>query len=71
MAIDFKGLDSPLMQKAEVSALLKVNSTTIINWTQRGFLRTYRVGLRDEFFDRDEVEKLLKRLEAGDRSLHP
>ncbi len=71
MAIDFKGLDSPLMQMAEVSALLKVNSTTIINWTQRGFLRTHRVGLRDEFFDRDEVEELLQRLEAGDRSLHP
>ncbi len=71
MAIDFKGLDSPLMQMAEVSALLKVNSTTIINWTQRGFLRTYRVGLRDEFFDRDEVEELLQRLDAGDPSLHP
>ncbi len=71
MAIDFKGLDSPLMQMSEVSALLKVNSATIINWTQRGFLRTYRVGLRDEFFDRDEVEELLERLEAGDRSLHP
>jgi len=71
MAIDFKGLDSPLMQMAEVSTLLKVSSTTITNWTQRGFLRTYRVGLRDEFFDRDEVEELLKRLEAGDRSLLP
>ena len=56
MAINLGGPDSPLMQMAEVSALLKVSSTTINNWTQRGLLRTYHLGLRDEFFDREQLK---------------
>ena len=49
-----------LMTVTEVAAWLKVHPNTVRRWSQRGLLKTYRIGARrDRRFDRTEVERLL------------
>ncbi len=49
-----------LLTVGEVAAWLKVHPNTIRRWSQRGLLKTYRIGpRRDRRFDRSEVERLL------------
>ena len=49
-----------LLTVAEVAAWLKVHPNTIRRWSERGIIKTYRIGpRRDRRFDRTEVEKLL------------
>ncbi len=49
-----------LMTVAEVAAWLKVHPNTIRRWSERGIIKTYRIGpRRDRRFDRTEVEQLL------------
>jgi len=49
-----------LMTVSEVAAWLKVHPNTIRRWSERGIIKTYRIGpRRDRRFDRAEVEQLL------------
>ena len=49
-----------LMTVTEVAAWLKVHPNTIRRWSERGIIKTYRIGpRRDRRFDRTEVEQLL------------
>ena len=49
-----------LMTVTEVAAWLKVHPNTIRRWSERGIIKTYRIGpRRDRRFDCSEVEQLL------------
>lgn len=49
-----------LLTVSEVAAWLKVHPNTVRRWSEKGFLRAYRIGPRgDRRFDRTEVERLL------------
>ncbi len=63
---------SDLLTQAEVAAWLKIHPHTIRCWSQKGFLRVYRIGpRRDRRYDRAEAEQVLDWVleRALDRSL--
>ena len=49
------------LTRNEVKELLKVDLSTVHNWTKRGKLRAYGIGAR-VYYRRDEVEQAIKPL---------
>jgi excisionase family DNA binding protein len=61
---------SPLLTLSEASRLLHVHQSTLRRWSNRGIVRTYRIGIRgDRRFRKDDIKFLLSQFEAyrGDR----
>ena len=56
---------NPMLTTSEVARLLNVHINTVRRWSNKGVLKTYRIGSRgDRRFERDDVIKfLLKKTE--------
>ena len=52
-----------LLTRQEVSELLKVNLSTVHNWTKNGILISYGIGGSRIYYKRSEVEEALVKLE--------
>jgi len=49
------------LTRTEVSQLLKIDISTVHNWTKRGILTSYGIGNRI-YYKRKEVEKAIQKL---------
>ncbi len=49
---------SELLSLAEVASGLKIHPDTILQWSQKGFLRAHRIGHHGWWFNRAEVEEI-------------
>lgn len=50
----------PMLTTAEVSQLLNVHPSTLRRWSNKGVIKTYRIGSRaDRRFRRDDVYSFL------------
>lgn len=57
--VNTKKLES-MLTTTEVSRLLNVHPNTLRRWSNKGIIRTYRLGARaDRRFLRDDVERFL------------
>ena len=51
---------SPMLTTSDVARLLNVHINTVRRWSNRGILKTYRIGSRgDRRFDHKDVEQFL------------
>jgi len=58
-----------LMTVPQVAKLLHIHANTLRRWSDRGLIRSYRVGPRgDRRFRREEVERFLSEFNAENRS---
>ncbi len=54
----------PMLTTTEVSRLLHVHPNTLRRWSNRGIIRTYRIGTRaDRRFRQDDIARFLAQLE--------
>ena len=71
MLVDIDNLD--MLTIREVAYILCINSSTVRRWSNKGLLRTYRIGSRgDRRFKREDVTNLLRTLnikQLGTRSI--
>ena len=56
--------DAPRMTAREVMELLRISYTTLSNWRKKGRLTTYRCGVRNIFFDYQEVLALFHEINS-------
>ena len=55
----------PMLTTAEASRLLHVHPNTLRRWSDRGIIRTYRVGTRaDRRFKQDDIARFLVQLKS-------
>ncbi len=60
-----KKVPGKLMTTSEVAKMLYVHINTVRRWSNKGILRSVRVGpRRDRRFARDEVKAMLRALQA-------
>ena len=53
----------PMLTTTEVSRLLHVHPNTLRRWSDRGIIRTYRIGPRaDRRFRQDDIARFLAQL---------
>jgi excisionase family DNA binding protein len=56
---------SPLLTLSEASKLLHVHQNTLRRWSNRGIVRTYRIGIRgDRRFRKGDIKFLLSQSEV-------
>jgi excisionase family DNA binding protein len=57
-----------LMTVPQVTKLLHIHANTLRRWSDRGLIRSYRVGNRgDRRFSREDVERFLSEYNAENR----
>lgn len=52
------------LTRKDVSELLKVNISTVHNWTVKGVLKSYQIGEKRVYYKRLEVEEALTLINA-------
>lgn len=55
---------SKFLSKKEVAELLGVTPITVFNYTQRGLLKSYKIGNSKTFYKKDEVLKSLTEIQV-------
>lgn len=56
-------METPLLTIREVASMFHVHVNTVRNWINRGFIKSYKIGMRGDLrFRRVEVEELLNKL---------
>ena len=56
----------PMLTTSELSRLLHVHPNTLRRWSDRGIIKTYRVGPRgDRRFSQDEITHFLAQLKGN------
>jgi excisionase family DNA binding protein len=62
-----RGKPDDLLTPAEAAKLLNVHINTVRRWSNKGILKTYRLGSRDDRrFKRVDIEKLLRKIQPAD-----
>ena len=67
---DYKEFD-PMLTTSDVAHLLNVHINTVRRWSNRGIIKTYRIGSRgDRRFDREDIASFLEQKSETGRAGH-